>query len=136
MIRLNCNQSSAMKSEWIIRNCTTNSCTNRIQLNATIVRTSSELYLPSRTLQYGTYQFELTVTMTNSSWLNTSKSTYVQIVSSSIFVNPFYLGTSMVTIGYAQDLLLDPGSNSVDLDNHAFNTSVSSEENISVSTVL
>ena len=116
-----------MKTEWIIRNCTTTSCSNRIHLNSTIVITSSELYIPSQTLQYGIYQFELTVTMTNSSCLNTSVSTYIQIISSSIFVNSFYLGTSMITNGYEQDLLLNPGSYSIDLDNNIFNTSVSLE---------
>ena len=125
MIKLNCSQSSAMKTEWIIRNCTTTSCSNRIYLNSTIVLTSSELFIPSQTLQYGIYQFELIVTMMNSSWLNTSISTYIKIISSSIFVNSFYLGTSMITIGYAQDLLLNPGSYSIDLDNNIFNTSVS-----------
>ena len=114
-----------MKSDWIIRNCSTTSCSNRIQLNSTIVTTSSELYIPSQTLPYGLYQFQLTVTLPNSTWLNTSKSTYIQIIPSNIIVNAFSSKISMITMGNTQDLFLDPGNYSIDLDNNVFNTNVS-----------
>jgi len=120
IIKFDCNQSLSMKTKWIIR-----SNSNRIQLNSVIVTTSSELFIPLQTLQYGIYQFELTVTMTNSSWFDVSKSTYIEIIPTKIIVNLFYLGTSMVTNGYEQDLLLDPGKYSIDPDNQIFNTSVS-----------
>ena len=135
MIEYNCNQSFGITTQWIITNCTT-SCSNQIQLNSTIITTSSELYIPSQTLSYGIYQFQLTVRMTNSSWLNVSKSTYIQIIPSNIIVNSFSSGILMITMGNAHDLLLDPGSYSVDLDNNIFNTNVSLEMNILVVILL
>ena len=136
MIEYNCNQSFGIIPQWIITNCTT-SCSNRIQLDSSIITTSSELYIPSQTLSYGTYQFELIIRMsTNSTWLNVSKSTYIQIIPSNIIVNSFHSGTLMLIIANTHDLLLDPGSYSIDLDNNIFNTSVSSEMNILVVILL
>ena len=129
IINYNCNQPFAMKTQWMITNCTT-SCSNQIQLNSTIITTSSELYIPSQTLSYGIYQFELTITMANSTWLNISKSTYIQIIPSSIIVSSFTLGTLMITMGNTHDLFLDTGNYSIDLDNNVFNTNVSLEMNI------
>jgi hypothetical protein len=49
----------------------------------------------------------------------------VRITPSGITANLVQLGTSMITSGYEQDLLLNPGSYSVDLDGNVFNESVS-----------
>ncbi len=86
------------------------------------------MYIPAKTLPYGIYELTLTVIMVNSPSLTTSSSIYVQITPSDIIVNLFQYGTSMITCGHEQDLKLDPGSYSVDLDENVFNASVSSTQ--------
>jgi hypothetical protein len=63
--------------------------------------------------------------MSISSNLISTASAYVKILASSIKVNLVQFGTSMITHGYQQDLLLDPGTHSIDPDQHTFNASVS-----------
>lgn len=127
MIEFNCNQSLLRTVRWIIRTCLIN-CSNPIQLDRTISVTSTELYIPARILDYGIYELQFSVTMTKyPSSFTTSSSIYIRIISSDIIVNLLPLGTSMITHGYEQNLILDPGSYSIDLDNNIFNASVSSE---------
>ena len=71
------------------------------------------------------YQLNLTVSMMASSSLTSTASAYVRITASGITANLVPLGTSMITSGYEQDLLLNPGEYSVDLDGYTFNASVS-----------
>ncbi|CAF4144587.1 unnamed protein product, partial [Adineta steineri] len=123
LIEFICNQKLSMITKWIIKNCTTIICSNSIQLNPIINTKFSELYIPSKTLPYGTYQLELTVTMSSSLHYSTSSFVYVQIVSSNIIANLVQFGTSMITNGYKQDLLLDPGNYSVDPSESIFNAS-------------
>ena len=59
-------------------------------------------------------------------YLSSSNSIYVTIIPSNITANLIQFGTSMVTRGYGQDLLLDPGTFSVDPDASVFNANVSS----------
>ena len=124
IIQLKCNDSLLTTTQWIIRNCTS-TCSYQIQLDQTIPTTLNELNIPARTLPYGTYELQLTVTMKNFPWLTTSTYVYVQITPSGITANLVQLGTSMITSGYQQDLKLDPGSYSIDLDENTFNSSVS-----------
>ena len=56
---------------------------------------------------------------------NSTASVYVKITPSGITANLIQYGTSTITLGYEQDLTLDPGTFSVDLDGTAFNASVS-----------
>ena len=63
--------------------------------------------------------------MINSSNLTSSSSAYVKITQSNIIVNLIQLGTSMITRGYQQDLLLDPGTYSIDPDQVPFDATVS-----------
>ncbi len=123
IIELNCNQSSSTTTQWIVKNCTS-ICSNQILLGQTITTTLSELYIPARTLSYGTYQLNLIVTMTMFPLLTTTSSVYVSITASGITANLVQLGTSMVTSGYDQNLKLDPGTYSVNPDESVFNGSV------------
>ena len=86
--------------------------------------TRSELYVPSNTLPYGTYQLELTVIMTDYPSLTISASIYVEISPSGIRANLIPLGTSVVTNGQQQELILNPGKYSIDPDGYPFNASV------------
>lgn len=125
MIVLQCNTSLSITNKWTIKSCTSSNCSIEIQLNKTVNTTWSELYIPSKTLPYGTYQLTLTVTMTNIPNLKSSSSVYITIIPSSIIVNLVQLGPSMITHGNQQNLLLDPGTFSIDPDQNIFNATVS-----------
>ncbi|CAF3684254.1 unnamed protein product [Adineta steineri] len=119
-VQFNCNISLSMTTQWTIKNCSL-SCSYKIPLDPKIITTLSELYIPSRTLAYGLYQLELTVTMINLPSLPTlSSSVYVRITPSGITANLVQLGTSMITRGDQQDLKLDPGTYSVNPDSDSF----------------
>ena len=119
-----CNQTYPVTIQWIIRNCTSN-CSSQIQLDDSVITTYSELYIPGRTLPYGLYEFKLIIQSVYASNLSISSSAYAKINPSGITANLVQFGTSMITRGSAQDLLLDPGSYSVDPDESAFDTKVS-----------
>ena len=87
--------------------------------------TFNEIFIPAKTLPYGTYELTLTVSMSAAPQLRSSASAYVKITPSGITANLVQYGTSMITRGYEQDLLLDPGTFSVDPDATTFNASVS-----------
>ena len=54
-----------------------------------------------------------------------SSAVYVQITPTGVITNLLQMGTSMITRGSQQDLLLDPGTFSIDLDEDTFDASVS-----------
>ena len=112
---------SITTTQWTITNCTS-VCSTPIVPDPTIVTTFAEIYLPSNTLPYGIYQLKLTVTMTSATQFTASA--YVKIVPSGVAVNIAAYGTSMIARGREQNLTLDPGQYSLDLDGNAFNASV------------
>ncbi|CAF0947824.1 unnamed protein product [Adineta steineri] len=120
MIEFNCDGSLSTTKKWTVKNCTSTSCSFEIVLNEKVMTTYSELYIPARTLDYGVYQLTLTVTVIDSPNLKSSSSVYVRITATGITANLVQLGTSMVTRGDQQDLLLDPGTFSVDPDEDTF----------------
>ncbi|CAM4949155.1 unnamed protein product [Rotaria socialis] len=122
-IQLNCSNSLIKNVQWRISLCASSVCSSQILLGSTIITTLSELYIPEQTLDYGTYQFTLTVRMAAASQVSSSMSAYVQIIPSNIVVNLIRFGTTMIKQGYQQDLILDPGSYSIDPDRITFNAS-------------
>lgn len=120
-IQFNCNDSLPFQMQWFIINCTSSSCIHPIQVDASIITTFPDLYMPSRTLPLGLFQLKFVVTVNNSF---TSMSAYVQINPSGITANLVRLGTSMITTGYDQNLQLNPGLYSIDTDGYPFNASV------------
>lgn len=124
-IQLHCNSSLETNTKWIIKNCTSSNCSFQIHLDQTVQTTSSELYIRARTLPIDIYELTLTVTMVASPNLTASSSAFVRITSSGIIVNLLQYGPSMITRGYQQNLTIDPGSFSIDLDENVFNISVS-----------
>ena len=96
-----------------------------MQLDPTISTTLAELYIPARTLAFGTYELQLTVTMSKYPLLKTSSSVYVEITPSGITANLVQLGTSMITSGRTQNLQLDPGTYSINPDENSFDSTVS-----------
>lgn len=132
-VQINCIDSSFTNNQWTIHNCISN-CSSKIQLDQNIQTSSTDLFIPAGTLPYGTYQLTLTIFMLDAPHLCSSASVYIKITSSNIMVNLVQFGTSMVTRGYSQDLLLDPGTFSIDPDMNDFNTDVS--VNISIISYL
>jgi hypothetical protein len=120
-IEFNCNQSFSINTKWRIYSCSSKTVLDLPEIKSTY----SELYIPSLMLFYGSYEFQLTVSISISSNLIESKSLFVQIISSDIKPNLIRYETSMITIGYEQDLKLDPGSFSIDPDEYSFDRNVS-----------
>ena len=87
----------------------------------------AELFVPAQVLEYGTYELNIKVSMAAAPQLVATASAYVTITSSAIVPNLMPFGTSTITHGRAQDLLLDPGSYSYDPDALTFNASVSAQ---------
>ena len=108
--------------KWSIRNSTNNNL-SEIEFDKKIITSRSELYIPSNTLQYGIYQLELRVTTKDNSSLTSSSSVYVEISPSGVTANLVPLGTSVVTSGDQQNLILNPGNYSKDPDGLEFNSS-------------
>ena len=123
IIKLNCNKSLSMTKQWTIKNYTTND-NSEIVMDKKIITTNSELYVPSNTFPYGMYQFKLTATITYYPALTNFSSIYIQISPSGITANLVELGTSVVTSGHQQNLILNPGNYSIDPDGYQFNASV------------
>ena len=124
-ITVNCPSSLSMIIKWTVHNCT-NVCSSPIEFNESIITTSSELFIPARTLDYGLYQFKINVQMSASSALNATETVYISITQSGITANLVPLGTSIVSSGQEKDLIFDPGNYSINPDEPSFNASVSS----------
>lgn len=79
---------------------------------------------------------KLSVTMANLSTTVSSSSAYIRILPSGIAANLVQYGTSMITHGYEQDLILDPGKYSVDFDQEIFNATVRTSSLYSIDLLL
>lgn len=124
-IVIDCFFSSSIQTQWTIIDCPS-TCSNPIQFNRSQVMTSdSELYISARTLDFGLYQINLTVTMALAPQFKRTVSVFVLITSSDIMVNLIALGTSIITTGREEDLILDPGHHSIDPDSSFFDSQVS-----------
>ena len=125
-LHLQCTTSLITTIQWTITNCSSQPCVAiPIQLPQSLQTTAAELFIPARTLDYGTYRLQITVSMVAAPQLISVASTYVQIIPSSITPNIMPFGTSMIVHGRSRDLLLDPGTYSVDPDALTFDPSVS-----------
>jgi hypothetical protein len=113
-----------MNPQWSIHSCISN-CSLPIQIDPTVITTFSELYIPSQTLAYGIYELKLNVTTIIALNLTSTVSAYIRIIPSGIIVNLIQVEASMITNGFNQNLTLNPGVYSVDLDGFVFNESVS-----------
>ena len=124
-LQLQCNASLTTTIQWTINRCTPICSTVPLQLPASIIITASELFLPALTLDYGTYLLTLTVAMAAAPKQISTASVYASITPSTITANLMPFGTSMIAHGRGKDLILDPGTYSVDPDAATFNASVS-----------
>ena len=122
-VTLYCEQSLKTIVKWSIYKCGS-SCQSEIQVSVISSATTTAILIPAKTLPYGLYKFKLTVTMSIALDLLGSAEGYVRVIATGISANPVQFGTSMITRGYEQDLTLDPGRFSGDLDENIFNISV------------
>ena len=65
--------------------------------------------------------------MASATAMTSTMSAHVKITPSGITANLVPYGTSMITRGHQQDLTLDPGTYSADIDGNVFNASVSEQ---------
>lgn len=116
---IDCQNSYALQRLWTIARCniSTNSCAI-INLQSDIRLADSELIISAKRLSLGIYKIELTAQLITTSDTYVSSSTvYIQIIPSSlVYVFVTKSKTTVMTIGKNQDLLLEPGSYSVDGD--------------------
>ena len=129
-LEVTCNSSFQLAYRWRMYHCSSTICaTSPIIMNSNLITTSNEYFLPARTLPLGLHQIELLVTMTipSSTSIYQSRSIYLLITPSGINANLVPLGTSMITNGLGQDLNLNPGEYSIDLDDDHFNASVGND---------
>jgi hypothetical protein len=124
MIDSTCDDSFVIQWQWLIPNCSSMNCFDVVPVDATVMTTSSELFLPARSLQLGLYELKLTVTMNDVSNSALSYSVHVRIVWSGIAANLVELETSMISSGVEEDVHLNPGLHSFDLDGDPFNATV------------
>ena len=123
-VQLRCPQSLSTAVNWTILLCTP-TCSTEVPLNQPIESTMNNLFIPPRTLFKGLYEFRFTVTMIDFPALTSSLSISVQINQSMIITNLISFVTSMLTHDYEQDLVLDPGQYSIDLNSISFDSNVS-----------
>jgi predicted phage tail protein len=127
---LNCSKSLNNTKQWNILQCNTDTekCSSTTYLNKLVSQLSSaqtsEIYIQSQQLPLGTYLFNFTVSMNTQTNFAASAYTYITIIASAIQVNMLANGTSMITSGVTQSILLEPGVYSIDPDSNYFNSNV------------
>ncbi|CAF1016276.1 unnamed protein product [Rotaria sordida] len=121
-LTLNCAESLDIERRWSVFECTPN-CSIEAKIDSSIKLILNELFIPARTLSYGVYELKITVTMTASSNLISSESSFVKINPSGITANLVQFGTSLITSSYEEDLILNPGNFSINPDETTFNAS-------------
>lgn len=123
-IVFNCNSSNSLKASWLIVSCRP-SCSIPVTIDKQRIEVNSaQLFIRGRSLPIGFYEMKLMLTVMETFNETYNSSNYVNITETGINANLLPLGTSFVTNGHLQDLLLDPGRYSVDFDNGHFNASV------------
>jgi hypothetical protein len=85
----------------------------------------NDLFIPARTLSIGLYELQLTVTIIDIPQLTSSSSVYIEIIQPIIITNLVLYDSPMIKHDYQQNLLLNPGEFSIDLNGLTFNTNVS-----------
>lgn len=124
IIQINCSHIISITNKWIIKSCTSFNCSSQLSVNESLIKTTqNELYIPSKTLSYGIYEFILIVSINALSQLNVSVSSFIEIISSNIIVNFNEYELTTITYGYEQDLIFNPGKYSINPDEMIFDAS-------------
>ena len=118
-----CPLNIVLSQQWLVTSVRSNgSIIGAVNISSIDSSAMSEIVIPALFLPYGYYNFafqfnfsytnELMLTKTFYSTVNT----YVQIVPTGIAVSGFPNGMSQSLFGTKQQVAIDPGTNSVDLD--------------------
>lgn len=116
-IEFNCRELFSIKFQWIISNSTI------LNLNNENIRTTlNEIYIPSKILTIGIYEFKLMMIVNSSSSIFTSfQSILIKIIQSKkLIVSLIEFQTSKITLGINQQLLIEPGKYSFHDDGTQF----------------
>ena len=123
-VQLNCKAATTQHLQWIITNCFTTTCSAPFLLDPAIQTNFNDLFIPSRVLPFGIYNFTFTASTIAPFKAAASASAYIIITASTITPNLVPLGTSLITHTQGQDLILGPGIFSLDPDQNTFDTTV------------
>jgi len=123
-IQFNCSKLSSITTTWTILSCSS-TCSNQTQLNQSVNILLNELFIPARTLGYGIYELKLTVTTVTSPPFTSTSSIYIKIIQSNIITNLAQVDATIAHHDYQQNLILNPGKYSIDMNAITFNSSVS-----------
>jgi hypothetical protein len=89
-----------------------------VNITGIISSFSSEIYISSNFLEYGSYRFIYQVTMDGvAKSFTDSVESFIKIVPSGVAIFPFSGGIKEISIGIGQSIDLDPGKYSYDFDN-------------------
>lgn len=120
-IEFTCNHSVSIITKWTIHD------SSQTELDLpTVEQRSCDLYIPPLTLPLGLYEFKLIATTIPLSTTIESKSISIRIIPSGMIINLIPSNASLITHGREQDLKLNPGRYSIDLDGYPFNITVNS----------
>jgi len=122
-IEMNCSQSLSIKTKWKIYDCSLIS-SNQAELNQSMKPTLNDLLISTRILRYGLYKFELIVTMIDYPSLISSSFVYIEITRSIVTINLISFDKLMIIHDYQNNLILNPGEFSFDLNQIPFNKDV------------
>ena len=124
IVKVNCSLSHSIISKWTINLCIP-ICSQQLNIDSILNTNLTEIFIPSRILNYGLYQLKLTIIINLfSSQLSSSSITYIKITPSDIIVNLIPYGTSLITIGKEEDLYIYPSNYSFNQDESYFNEKV------------
>jgi hypothetical protein len=125
-IQFNCNRSLSVVRRWSIKACNSSGCWFELDLTGKVDTGISEFYAAPQTLAYGRYQLTLHIQQGGNATLTSSSFVFIKIIPSVISPNSLPWGTSTISSSTHQDLLLDPGSYSINPDEQVFDATVSS----------
>jgi len=114
----NCTVSIIPRSIWKIFKSS-----NQTESTPSFETSENDLFIPARTLSFGIYKVELTAT-TPVDPAKASFVTYIEICQSNIFIHFFPFQATTITHHYTEDLILNPGEYSFQINEISFHKEV------------
>ena len=99
-------------------------CSNVLQLDQSIELSGKDLLIGAEILSSGVYKVELIVTMVDDPLLSSSAFTYIEITRSIVMINLISFNATKIEQNIEENLTLNPGEFSVQLDQSRINKNV------------
>ena len=99
-------------------------CSNVLQLDQSIELSGKDLLIGAEILSSGVYKVELIVTMVDDPLLSSSAFTYIEITRSIVIINLISFNATKIEQNIEENLTLNPGEFSVQLDQSRINKNV------------